>query len=199
VSKRLRAFFGLPTPEAARPALMEAIARMQEAPRGSRLSARWQPAHKLHTTLKFLGWVDPERLPELWAMGVACARGVPAIRAELGAANAFGRPRRARVVVADVSDPTGSLTRLAEELESGAAALGFEREERAFRPHVTLARLKTPGNVTAWLEAAAMEPVPVLFDELCLYRSDLSSEGGVYTVLECLRLGAQRGADGADG
>jgi 2'-5' RNA ligase len=190
VSKRLRAFFGLPTPEAAKPAMIAAIARMQEAARGSRLSPRWQPAHKLHTTLKFLGWVDPERLSELWAMGVACAQNVPAIDAEVGAANAFGRARRARVVVAGVSDPTGALTRLATALEAGAAALGFEPEEREFRPHVTLARLKTPGNVTAWLEAAAMEPVPVLFDELCLYRSDPSSEGGVYTVLERLRLGA---------
>jgi RNA 2',3'-cyclic 3'-phosphodiesterase len=194
VSTRVRAFFALPLPEAAKPVMTGAIQRMQEAARGSRLGPRWQPAHKLHVTLKFLGWVEPERLPELWTMGVACARGLPAIRAELGAANAFGRTRRARVVVAGVTDPGASLIRLADELEAGAAALGFEPEERAFRPHVTLARLKMPGNVAAWLEAAAIEPLPVLFDELCLYRSDLSSEGGVYTVLERLPLPPDRQA-----
>jgi 2'-5' RNA ligase len=188
MTKRLRAFFGLPLPEAAKPAVSAAITRMQEAARGSRLITRWQPAHKLHTTIRFLGWVDPDRMPEIWAMGVEQARNAHAIRAELTAVTTFGRARRARIVVAGVTDPTESLTRLAAELELGARALGFEAEDREFRPHITLARLKTPGNVAPWLEAAALEPTPVLFDELCLYRSDLTSEGGVYTVLERLPL-----------
>ena len=190
MSKRLRAFFGLPLPEAAKPVISAVIARMQDTARGSRLFPRWQPTHKLHITLKFLGWVDPERLPELWAMGARCAQNVPAIRAELDGVTAFGKVRRARVVVAGVTDPAGHLTRLAAALEAGARALGFEPEEREFRPHVTLARLKMPGNVAAWLEVAAVEPTPILFDRLCLYRSDLTPEGGVYTVLESLELGA---------
>ena len=191
MSKRLRAFFGLPLPDAAKAVMTAAIERMQQAARGSRLIPRWQPAHKLHTTLKFLGWTDPERLPELWSMGLKCAQSVPAISAELGTVTAFGKARRARVVVASVTDPSGNLTRLAAALEAGAGGLGFEQEEREYRPHVTLARLKVPGNVSPWLEAAAVEPVTVLFDELCLYRSDLGPEGGVYTVLERLSLRAQ--------
>jgi RNA 2',3'-cyclic 3'-phosphodiesterase len=190
VSKRLRAFFGLPLPEAAKPAMAAAIARMQDASRGSRMAPRWQPAHKLHTTLKFLGWTDPEHLPKLWAMALECAQDLRAIEAELGPVIAFGRARRARAVVAGVSDPSGILTRLAATLEAGAAVRGFEPETREYRPHVTLARLKVPGNVASWLDAAALEATPVVYDQLCLYRSDLSSEGGVYTVLECLPLKA---------
>jgi RNA 2',3'-cyclic 3'-phosphodiesterase len=190
VSKHLRAFFGLPLPDAAKPQLAAAIARMQEAARGSRLAPRWQPAHKLHTTLKFLGWADPERLPELWAMALDCAKELRAIQAELGPVIAFGRPRRARAVVAAVSDPGGIVTRLAATLEAGSALYGFEPESREYRPHVTLARLKVPGNVASWLEAAALEPARVIYDQLCLYRSDLSLEGGVYTVLESLSLKA---------
>jgi 2'-5' RNA ligase len=188
VSKRLLAFLGLPVPEAAKPPLIEAISRMRSAAHGSRLAARWQPDHKLHSTLKFLGWVDAERLPELWAMAVERARGVVAIPAELAEVTAFGSVRRARVIVASVADPTGSLYRLASALEAGAETLGFEREAREYRPHVTLARLQIPGNVGPWLEAAALAPARVEFDTLSLYRSDLSSEGGVYTVLESLPL-----------
>jgi RNA 2',3'-cyclic 3'-phosphodiesterase len=185
---RLRAFFGLPVPEIVKPRLSEAITRMQQHARGSRLSPRWQPPEKLHITLKFLGWTDAEQLPALWAMGIERARTATPIQTELAAVTTFGPARRARVVIASVVDTDGGLGALAAGLEAGAEALGFEREAREFRAHVTLARLKNPGNVTDWLSAAAFEPVPVRFDELCLYRSDLTRDGGIYTVLERLRL-----------
>jgi|SoiMethySBSTD1v2_1073268.scaffolds.fasta_scaffold37807_2 RNA 2',3'-cyclic 3'-phosphodiesterase len=188
MSTKLRAFFGLPVPEAAKPSLAAAIERMQKSAQGTLLSPRWQPADKFHATLKFLGWVETARLDELWSMALVFARVLPPLRAELTAVKSFGPPRRARVIVAALADKSGALARLAEALETGAEGLGFAREEREFRPHVTLARLKDPGNVTPWLDAAALEPAPITFPELCLYRSDLSPNGGIYTVLERLRL-----------
>jgi RNA 2',3'-cyclic 3'-phosphodiesterase len=188
MSSKLRAFFGLPVPAAAQPNLSGAIERMREAARGSRLAPRWQPVDKFHTTLKFLGWVEAERIDELWSMALVFARVVPPIRAQLASVTCFGPPRRARVIVAGVSDPSGALTRLADQLESGAETLGIPREEREYRPHVTLARMTDPGNVAPWLAAAAFEPALLTFRELCLYRSDLSPNGGIYTVLERLPL-----------
>jgi RNA 2',3'-cyclic 3'-phosphodiesterase len=188
MSSKLRAFFGLPVPEAAKPNLVQAIERMRSAASDSRLAPRWQPAEKFHATLKFLGWVDAERIDELWSMALVFARVLPSIRAELTGVTSFGPARRARVIVAELRDPSGALTRLADTLENGAEGLGFAREERTFRPHVTLARLKDPGNVAAWLAAAELEPTSLVFPELCLYRSDLSPNGGIYTVLERLAL-----------
>jgi 2'-5' RNA ligase len=50
-------------------------------------------------------------------------------------------------------------------------------------PHVSLVRLKRPGNAERVLEAARLEASPAHFDELRLYRSVLTPAGGIYSVL----------------
>jgi RNA 2',3'-cyclic 3'-phosphodiesterase len=188
MSTKLRAFFGLPVPEAAKPNLVAAIERMRAAAAESRLAPRWQPPEKFHATLKFLGWIEADRVDELWSMALVFARVLPPIHAKLDQVTSFGPARRARVIVASVTDQSGVMKQLARDLEAGAEGLGVPREEREFRAHVTLARLSDPCNVSAWLTAAAFEPVPLAFRELCLYRSELSPHGGVYSVLERLPL-----------
>jgi 2'-5' RNA ligase len=81
------------------------------------------------------------------------------------------------------------LAELAAGLEDDAAALGVRRETRDYRPHVTLARFKRPGDARAVLGAANIEPLVVECRTARLYRSELGPSGSRYTVLAEQQLG----------
>jgi 2'-5' RNA ligase len=103
----------------------------------------WVAPERLHLTMKFLGDVDDagtERL--LAAVDSITGRHRP-FEMTLGGVGAFPNFRRARVVWLGVgSDPR--LEWLHHDLEVACGAAGFEVEGRAFRPHITLARVRAP-------------------------------------------------------
>jgi 2'-5' RNA ligase len=177
-----RTFFALPVPEGPLEALIAAQTRMKRADTG-RLPLRFTRAEQLHVTLKFLGNVSRSDIPELAAIGARLAAECPIIETRWSGVIAFGRPNRARALVVEIAAHP-ALSRLADELEAAVEPLGIAGEERAFRPHVTLARIKRPGNARDLLEAARLVPLALSFAELRFYESALSSDGGVYTVLQ---------------
>ena len=181
-SRRVRAFFALPlTPEA-----VAACGRAREALRlrseRSQITVRFLPDDALHLTLCFVGSVERSALPDFVHVLEASARVEP-FSAGFSALGAFSSPKRARVVVAELADAEGRLAALAEMVSRGAEKLGVPLEERAFRPHVTLARLKRPSDVSAWLDHASLEPVIASFSEVRLYESHLDPSGASYSVL----------------
>lgn len=189
MSRALRAFYALPVPDGPRRAFADAQERMRRANDSGRLPVRFTRAEQLHVTLKFLGDIDEELIPELSAIAARRAREHGPLTLSCTGIDAFGGPRRARaLVVAFARSP--ELAQLASAIENDAAALGVPEEERAFRPHVTLARIKRPGDARRLLEAARLEPSEVVLDELRLYQSELTNDGGVYTVLATAKLGA---------
>ena len=182
-SGSLRAFFALPVRDADKAPILDAQRRLRRALETSRLEPRFIVAEQLHITLKFLGQVSPERVPALAAIGARRAAEHAPFTPSLSHVTAFGSPRRARVIVVGFDEPDASLEKLAADIESDVEPLGIPRETRPFVPHVSLARLKRPGDASAALESAKLAPSPAHFDELRLYRSELTPAGGVYSVL----------------
>ena len=135
------------------------------------LEPRWQKPEQLHITLKFLGYVEAERLPELEQTLSAEAHASHPIKTCWAGLHAFASPSRARVVIARLSDPRAELLALYTRLEASLSSLGFPLEERAFTPHVTIARLEAAGDVRSWLSLSLPE---MKFDLGCLrlYRSE---------------------------
>ena len=195
MSDRVRVFFALPVPDAAKGPLLEAQARMKRRAGRSSLSPRWTREQQLHVTLKFLGPVDPEHIPALCSAAAQLGSSAPPVDTLLDELGAFGSVRRARVLVAHVADAEGVIEQLAQRVELVAEEF-VPRETRDFRAHVTLARIKRPGDVSDWLDAARFEPIPLRFTELVLYRSELEPTGSVYTALARQPLGAARVSPG---
>ncbi len=181
MTERIRAFFALPVPDAAIDALLEMQGRMKSA--HSRLHPRWTTREQLHVTLKFLGSVDEEHVPALSSAVQQLGASTPAADTRIDELGAFGSVRRARVLVAHVADESGVIAALAERLEMVAGEIGVPPETREFRAHVTLARIKRPGDASDLIEAAGFEPIELCFDELRLYRSVLRPTGSEYSVL----------------
>src|SRR5262249_51177382 len=108
--------------------------------------ASWTRPESIHVTVRFLGEIAEEAAKEF-------ARRLPPAAArltggELPPAGPLLFPRRGRPrtlgIGFDAPAAERILGELAREAESAARALGCEPEERPFRPHVTLARLRDP-------------------------------------------------------
>jgi len=143
----------------------------------------WSPIENLHITTKFIGEWPEERLPELTtALHALPPRpAIPIVVEKLGF---FPNPHAPRVFWAGVHGGD-VLTQLARETEEALAALGIAKEQRPYSPHLTLARIKTPGKQPALLQAVAklssLDFGNFTADRAFLYRSKTAPTGSVYT------------------
>ncbi len=131
----MRLFIALNFPAKERQRLYRAGKKLRAAD----LPMKWVDVDSLHLTLKFLGEVRPERAEEVKAAVNRIAAKTPVLEVALSSCGAFPTLRRPRVVWVG-ADATPELRCLKHDLEWELAPLGFEREVRAFHPHVTLGR-----------------------------------------------------------
>lgn len=102
--------------------------------------AKWTHEQDYHITLQFLGDTDPAAIPRLIEALRGAAAGMPPFGLSLKGPGTFGSPGAPRVLWAGVGGDTGKLEELFGRIVTAARPLGFKPEERAYRPHVTLAR-----------------------------------------------------------
>ena len=114
----------------------------------------------------------------------------------LGAAGlgAFPSRRKPRVIWIGMEGEVQRLTRIQARVENALEPLGFGREKRPFRPHLTIGRVKDRRRLQALIDAMAtldMEPFNSFdADEIILYKSDLRPTGAIYTKLHRMSLAA---------
>jgi RNA 2',3'-cyclic 3'-phosphodiesterase len=144
----------------------------------------WSPPANLHITTKFIGEWPEARLEELQAaLGGVDQR--PAITVDIRKLGFFPNARSPRVFWCGVEAP--GLEDLAAGIEEAAATLGIPKENRAYSPHLTLARIKERIDPKKLNEAISGLP-SVEFgrfsvDRFFLYLSKLRRSGSVYTKL----------------
>ena len=179
---KVRAFFGLPVPEAQRKRLDSYLAACAApAP-----EFRWAPAANLHLTVRFIGSIELSV-----AEGIAdslAERNLAGFELELGGVGTFKRGRLVRVVWLQVRAGADAARELAALVEAECARAGLAPEARPFQPHLTLARARPR-------EGAMLPPLrdppelqPWRATELILYKSQLGRAGSVYEPLRRLRL-----------
>lgn len=182
VASRVRAFFGLPVPEAQRASLAGFIAACAEAaPR-----FRWTPVDNLHLTLRFIGSVDRAVVD-----GIAdrlAALTLAAFDLELGELGTFKRGRLVRVVWQGLRFGAEAATKLAGQVDAECTAAGLEGEKRAFQAHLTLARARARDGAQLPSLPPPPQLVPWRATELVLYSSHLGRAGAVYEPLRVQKL-----------
>lgn len=147
---------------------------------------RYIRPENIHLTLKFLGDVQPETLAEANdALAAVGARHDP-FEVELVGFGAFPSERRGRVLWASAGRGTKHLNTIAADVEDALEPLGFERDPRAYKPHLTLGRARASSFV---LDApTALERLAFRAERLTLVRSVLQAEGAVYEPLDAYPL-----------
>lgn len=186
----MRLFLALDLP----PAVREALGGLQQELSRRAGGWRWIRAEGLHLTLRFLGEVPDaavERQAEVWRQVAARARPVGVAFRGIGV---FPNERSARVlwVGAVEEPPEGRLEALAAAFEEAAASLGFPRESRPFRPHLTVARALPGGRPVVPDVEQDRAFGAARFEEVVLFRSMLGRDGAAYTRLRAFPLGGDR-------
>ena len=173
---------------------LERMRRGSEGGRGPKVS--WVPPANLHVTLKFLGWARPEVARAIQDRVAAGLVGRKAVEIEAVGTGAFPSTHAAKVLWVGVRDGSGQLATLARDIDQWMAGLGFERETRAFHPHVTLGRVRDAGGAECadlLGSAGAQSFGGSWIKEVVLYESVTKSTGSEYTALFRMPLEATGG------
>ena len=149
---------------------------------------RWVRPEHMHLTLQFLGDVPQARVDGLRGALRALDAG-SALELAISGLGTFPPRGRPRVVWAGLRGDLGPLGELAAAIGRALVPLGQRIERRAFRPHLTLGRVRGPRGldrlVDAIAELAPRLEVPIAtVRSFRLYRSTLQPSGAVHEVLE---------------
>ncbi len=127
---------------AARDAVWTAGERLRAEPSMPAEAVRWVQRDAIHLTLRFLGEVEASRLDAV-SDALATLEQSGGFDLQISELGVFGG-RRPRVVWAGLAEDDGfaRLQRLRGQLDEALAEAGFAREAAAFRPHLTLGRVR---------------------------------------------------------
>ena len=156
--------------------------------RGGLPGARWIDPENYHLTLRFIGEVDRHQAGDIHAALGAIHQ--PPFEIALNGIGAFDKRGWPDAVWAGVT-PHEPLKALHNKVDAALGRVGVAPDQRAFLPHITLARLKrSSGPVGSLLEeAGGLSSPPFAVDHFALFESTLTPDGAVYSVLERYRLG----------
>jgi RNA 2',3'-cyclic 3'-phosphodiesterase len=180
--------------------IRQRIAQFMDDLRGFAPEARWVSPESMHLTLKFIGEWPEERLEEL-KRALSAVRGQPP-EITFSATGFFPAVKSARVFWVGIQAGT-ELAALANAIDAATSALGIASEQRAYTPHLTLARTgsgrpqrqrsdRANPSFRRLQEKLSAMPAPsfgtMSVREFFLYQSKLSPKGAVYTKLQSFSL-----------
>lgn len=170
---RMRLFVALELLESAKAALATCCSGLKDV--------RWIQPSNMHLTLKFIGEVEAAQAEKI-KQALGAVRAAP-FAFSLSGVGHFPPRGKPRVLWAGVKAPP-ALATLAGAVEAALIPFGLPRDEHAFSPHITLARLKYPPSAEAlrgWLEGHAdFKTEPLTVNGFVLFSSTLTSAGAVY-------------------
>ncbi len=175
-----RVFVAAPLPDGARIALADRL-------RGLEIPGRRVPPENWHLTLRFLGSVESTRY-ERFLGAVDQAELGSRFRVALSGLGAFPNPRRATVTWIGVTRGADRLHDLAEIAEEAAVTAGLPPEDRPFRPHLTLSRVRPQQDATSLVATGSEIGVDWRCDSVVVYRSHTGRDGARYEALETFSL-----------
>lgn len=176
--------------------LKAAIAAIQEQFKMHKAHVSWVRPQNIHLTLKFLGDVEQQRLPDIIAQVNNVATAYSPFWLTPHGQGVFPTTKHPRVFWLGINDETGQLPALQAAVESALESLGFPKEQRRFQPHLTIGRVRPyrkPKDLTQAFLHLAFSASPFLVDHITVMQSELKPTGAVYTPLHVVALGEKSG------
>jgi 2'-5' RNA ligase len=147
----------------------------------------WVRVEGIHLTLKFLGNVSPGSIEEIKSELARVASQTGPIRIEPAGCGAFPAIKSPRVIWIGLRGQIGPLSELARQVETALVPLGFKPEDRPFKPHLTVGRVRGRQRLQALQEIllAHRDFTAEPFDasQVVLYKSELRPDGARYSPL----------------
>ena len=191
----IRLFIALPISANVRKRVQSIITILRPSGR----NVKWVNPDNLHLTLRFLGDTDKNLVSHISRLIDKVARGYQPVATVLTDVGCFPNMTRPRVLFLGHSDSAEPLIEIARQIELGVRELEFPAEEKKFKPHLTIGRIRRPDVSTDLIDALRnLKPYPVsiTYDRICLYQSTLTPSGPIYDLLHEAQLStAERFSD----
>ena len=184
MSQSIRTFIAIELP----PDVKTLLDNVQQGLRSLPLKAKWVRTQNIHLTLKFLGNIDPANIEDIGRAMADAAGDCARFTLTVGGIGFFPGVKRPRVVWAGLGGETEILFKLQRQLAQQLAAIGYPKEKRPFKAHLTLGRIRQavdPGTIgRAMQDCSNVGDLQFTADRITFFRSDLQPTGAVYTPLK---------------
>ena len=171
--------------------LKEKLAEVQNLLKKTGANVKWVNSENIHLTIKFLGEIPGAKVREVRESLKELT--FDKISVSVKNLGVFPNMRRLRVIWAGVDEGVEELKEFSSLVENQLHKIGFEREKRGFKPHLTIDRVRRPENLGKLKEALEsvkeFEAGSFVADKFIFMQSELKPSGAVYTPIEVYKMG----------
>src|SRR5262249_43454529 len=178
----MRTFIAVEIPEQ----IKTELAKLQNDLRRAQADVSWTKPENIHLTLRFLGEIAEGRLEALKRICADSAAEFRPFTLALNGAGVFPNFRQPRVLWAGLAGEIEIAAQLQKRLEDGLVSVGFAPEDKPFKPHLTVGRVKSGKNARQVAAMAEIYQFPSLsfeVGEIVLMKSELHPAGSRYMPL----------------
>ncbi len=184
MAESVRAFIAVPMPEY----VVSHLAMLQNEMKSSGFpKLKWVRPENIHLTLKFFGDIPVDSINRIGEVMAAVSKGVAPMTLTAGGLGVFPTIRRPRVIWTGLKGRIHELIEFQKRLDGNLEEIGFPGENRPFKAHLTLARIKHPVSPQLLIKAfdalGGLESRPYSADRLILFKSVLKPGGAEYHPL----------------
>ncbi|MBU3912059.1 MAG: RNA 2',3'-cyclic phosphodiesterase [Candidatus Omnitrophica bacterium] len=182
--KTIRAFIAIEISPASKLKISELIDQLKRS--GS--DVKWVNDTQMHLTLKFLGNIEQDKIPEISGALKDIASKAVVFQIIFSGIGAFPDINRPRVIWLGIEKGADNLKKLAGHIEDKMKNLGFTKEGRCYKAHLTLGRVRSQKNIQELAkninETYAKTESTMKINRLILFQSTLTPKGAIYTLLQ---------------
>lgn len=181
--KTIRLFIAIKLPSK----IIDGLKKIQDELKNGNNMVAWVKPENIHLTIKFLGDISEDKVDLIAGLLKAAIAENRSFDISVKGLGVFPTMDNPRVVWVGVEDDK-NLSRIYDELENGLSAIGFKKEERPFKPHLTIGRIKflkdKKGFKQRLEKAASINLGKFEAANICIFQSKLTPDGAVYTKLK---------------
>jgi 2'-5' RNA ligase len=148
---------------------------------------RWVKPANVHITLKFIGEVSNEKYVQIEKRLSEAEFNTDPFDLRLAGCGKFGRGNTLNIFWIGIS-PSDPLARVFKKIENTLAKIGIEKENRQFKPHITVGRNKKNFNFKSFFELieenSDQQISELTVNHFQIFKSQLRPEGPIYTILK---------------
>ncbi|MFH1622113.1 MAG: RNA 2',3'-cyclic phosphodiesterase [Candidatus Omnitrophota bacterium] len=152
------------------------------------IKGSWVKKENLHLTLKFLGDTQIKHIEEIKGKIKESFKDESSINCSLSGVGIFPNARSPRVIWVGIKNGAVEIINLASNLETTLSQLGFKKEKRDFKTHITICRPKQilgQQKLQNALEEINKQfsPQEFVINKITFLESKLTSQGSIYTPI----------------